>query len=140
MSLPRVLLADDSAAVLEVMKQLLKPEFEVVGTVQDGVSLVAAAQKLDPDVMIVDVAMPGLSGFEAAKQLRKSHVRGIIVFLSFHEDVSFIAEARSIGTMGYVFKSSANQDLVVAIHEALEGRFFVSPRHDHREIVHREES
>jgi DNA-binding NarL/FixJ family response regulator len=126
MSLLRVLLADDNETVRQSVQRILEAEFEVVGVVKDGRSLLAAAQKLKPDVMIVDIFMPGMSGIEAAKQLKKRHVKGSIIFLTVHQDLALAEEARAMGAMGYVVKSSADRDLVPAIQEALAGRFFLS--------------
>jgi DNA-binding NarL/FixJ family response regulator len=124
---PSVLLADDNPSVLEAVSRMLSPEFEIVGMVTDGVSLVTEARRLSPDVMIIDIVMPGLSGIEAARELKKRSVTGSIVFLTLFHDPSFVEEARSLGVMGYVLKSSADRDLIPAIHEALQGRFFQSP-------------
>ncbi len=126
MSLLRVLLADDNETVLQSVRRILEAEFEIVGVVKDGQSLVAAARKLKPDVMIVDVFMPGMNGIEAARQLKKRHVKGCIIFLTVHQDLALADEARAIGAMGYVLKSSADRDLVPAIQEARAGRFFLS--------------
>jgi DNA-binding NarL/FixJ family response regulator len=126
MGLLRVLLADDNETVLQSVQRLLEAEFEIVGVVKDGQSLVAAARKLKPDVMIVDVFMPGMNGIEAARQLKKHHVKGSIIFLTVHRDLSLADEARALGAMGYVLKSSADRDLVPAIQEAQAGRFFLS--------------
>src|SRR5688572_4335175 len=126
MSLLRVLLADDNDTVLQSVQRILEAEFEVVGVVKDGQSLVATAQKLKPDVMIVDVFMPGMNGIEAARQLKKRHVKGSIIFLTVHQDLAIADEARAMGAMGYVLKSSADRDLIPAIQEALAGRFFLS--------------
>jgi DNA-binding NarL/FixJ family response regulator len=126
MSLSRVLLADDNDMVLQSVQRILEAHFEIVGAVKDGVSLVAAAQKLNPDVMIVDVFMPGIGGVEAARQLKKHHLKGSIIFLTVLQDSAFADEARAMGAMGYVLKSSADRDLVLAVQEALQGRFFLS--------------
>lgn len=126
MSPLRVLLADDNEMVLQSVRRILEAEFEIIGVVKDGQSLVTAAQKLKPDVMIVDVFMPGMSGLEAAKQLKRRHVKGSIIFLTVVQDQSLADEARTLGAMGYVVKSSADRDLVLAIQEALAGRFFLS--------------
>ena len=106
---------------------MLTPDFRIVGAVCDGKSLVAAARRLSPDVMIVDLSMPVLAGIEAARELKKRHIPGRIIFLTVHEDPSLVEEAKAVGAMGYVSKSSADRDLVPAIHEALQGRFFHSP-------------
>jgi DNA-binding NarL/FixJ family response regulator len=126
MSLLRVLLADDNETVLKSVQRILEAEFEIVGAVKDGQSLVSAAHKLKPDVMIVDVFMPGMNGIEAARQLKKRRVKGSIIFLTVHRDLALADEARAIGAMGYVLKSSADRDLVLAIQEARAGRFFIS--------------
>jgi DNA-binding NarL/FixJ family response regulator len=124
----RVLLADDSPAVLAGIRRLLVPEFEIVGSVSDGLALVSAAKALKPDVMIVDVMMPGLSGLEAVKRLRKiPRFNATAIILTVFDDPSMVAEARAAGAMGYVVKSAADRDLVNAIHASLEGRFYSSP-------------
>jgi DNA-binding NarL/FixJ family response regulator len=126
MSSLRVLLADDNDTVLQSVRRILEADFEIVGVVKDGQSLVAAARKLRPDVMIVDLFMPGMNGIEAARQLKKHHVKGSIIFLTVHKDLAFADEARATGAMGYVLKSSADRDLISAIQEARAGRFFLS--------------
>lgn len=127
MNLPRVLLADDSPDVLEAVSRMLTPEFEIVGTVSDGLSLISEARRLSPDVMVVDLFMPGLSGIEAARELKKQRIPGSIIFLTVYDDASFVEAAQAIGAKGYVLKSSADRDLVPAISEALQGRFYHSP-------------
>lgn len=124
----RILLADDSPTVLAGIKRLLDPEFEIVGSVADGLALLTAAKTLRPDVMIVDVMMPGLSGLEAVRRLKKLPKFGAIaIILTVFDDPSLAAEARAAGAMGYVVKSAADRDLVNAIHASLEGRFYFSP-------------
>jgi DNA-binding NarL/FixJ family response regulator len=113
--------------VLEAVSRMLTPEFEIVGTVSDGLSLISEARRLSPDVMVVDLFMPGLSGIEAARELKKQRNPGSIIFLTVYDDASFVEAAQSIGAKGYVLKSSADRDLVPAIREALQGRFYHSP-------------
>ena len=127
MNLPRVLLADDSPEVLEAVSRMLTPEFEIVGTVSDGLALISEARRLSPDIMVVDLFMPGLSGIEAARELKKQRIPGSIIFLTVYDDASFVEAAQAIGAKGYVLKSSADRDLVPAIREALQGRFYHSP-------------
>ena len=124
---PTVLLADDSPDVLEAVSRILTPEFNIVGTVSDGLSLLSEARRLNPDVMVVDLFMPGLSGIEAARELKKRHSPGSIIFFTVYDDPSFVDAAQAAGAMGYVLKSSGDRDLVPAIREALQGRFFHSP-------------
>jgi len=125
-SAKRVLLADSSPAVLEAVTRMLEPEFDVIGTVRDGSSLIGEAEKLKPDVMIVDLLMPGLSGFEAVRRLRKRRVQAAVIFLTVHSDLALAEEARAIGAMGYVLKPSADRELLPAIRGAQEGSFFLS--------------
>jgi DNA-binding NarL/FixJ family response regulator len=127
LNLPRVLLADDSPDVIEAVSRMLAPEFEIVGRVSNGLSLISEARRLKPDVMVVDLFMPGLSGLEAARELNKGHDTGSIILMTVHGDASFVEEAQAAGAMGYVLKSSADRDLVPAIREALQGHFFHSP-------------
>ena len=127
MSAARVLLADSSPAVLEAVTRMLEPEFDVVGTVRDGCSLVGEAEKLKPDVMIIDVLIPGLSGFEAIRRLKKRRVLAAVIFLTVFSDLALAEEARFIGAMGYVLKPAADRELLPAIRDAQQGCFFLSP-------------
>src|SRR5688572_2044805 len=106
MSATRVLLADSSPAVLDAVTRMLEPEFDVIGTVRDGSSLVGEAERLKPDVMIVDLLMPGLSGFEAIRRLKKRRVPAAVIFLTVFSDMALAEEAQAIGAMGYVLKPS----------------------------------
>ncbi|MBI4443578.1 MAG: response regulator transcription factor [Acidobacteria bacterium] len=127
MKRPRVLLGDDHKIILEGLRRILEPHFEVVGAVGDGRALVAAAEQLHPDVIIADISMPLLNGIEAARQLQKSQVRAKIIFLTMHPDATYATEAFRAGASGYVLKSSAAAELVTAIQEALKGRVYVTP-------------
>lgn len=126
MKRPRLLLADDHKIVVEGLRGLLEPEFELVGTVGDGRALVAAAEKLRPDVIVADISMPSLNGIEAARQLRKAGSEAKIVFLTMHPDVTYATRAFEAGASGYVLKHSAPAELVTAIREALKGRTYVT--------------
>ena len=127
LSRTRVLLADDHEAMLDQVKGLLEKEFQVVGTARDGQAALDAVAELNPDVLILDISMPVLSGMQAAVQLKqkKSEVR--IVFLTVHDDLDFAREALATGALGYVTKPRMATDLLVAIKEVLAGRSFVSP-------------
>ncbi len=127
MKRPRVLLADDHKIVVEGLRGLLESEFELVGTVEDGRALVAAAQELNPDVIVADVSMPLLNGIEAAQQLKKANSRAKFIFLTMHPDASYATRALEAGASGYVLKHSAPSELVQAIREALRGRVYVTP-------------
>ena len=123
----RVLLADDHPIVIEGLRRVLEPDFEMVGEVADGHALVAAAERLRPDIIIADISMPLLNGIEAARQIRKIDRKVKIVFLTMHPDVTYASEALSAGGSAYVLKSSAGAEILEAIREALSGRLYVSP-------------
>jgi DNA-binding NarL/FixJ family response regulator len=122
-----VLLADDHAIVVEGLRRILEPDFEVTGTVADGLALVKAAEELRPDIIVADVSMPRLNGIEATRQIRAANRRTRIVFLSMHPDVVYVSEALQAGGSAYVLKSSAGVEIVTAIREAIQGGTFVSP-------------
>ncbi len=123
----RVLLADDHKIVLEGLRSLLEPEFELVGTVEDGRALVAQARKLSPDVVVVDISMPLLNGIEAARQIKQENDKIKVVFLTMHPDVTYATRAFEAGASGYVLKHSAPSELVTAVREAIKGRTYVTP-------------
>jgi len=125
---PRLLLADDHTIVIDGLRRLLEPEFELIGTVSDGEALVKSAVRLKPDVIVTDVSMPLLDGIEAARRLRNSGSCAKIIFLTMYSDVQVATEALRAGASGYVLKHSATDVLSHAIWEALKGRLFVSPR------------
>ncbi len=122
----RVLLGDDHAITLEGVRRILEPHFEVVGTAADGRALIAAAQKLHPDVIVADISMPVMNGFQAARQLRKVQPDARILFLTVHEEPVAVTEALAIGVSGYVLKRAAADDLIPALREVLQGGRFVS--------------
>jgi DNA-binding NarL/FixJ family response regulator len=125
---PRVLLADDHLLVAEALESLLTPEFDLVGVVEDGRALVEAAGRLQPDVIVADVAMPHLNGIDALVQLRQGGDRTPVVFLTMHRDVTFARRALDAGATGYVLKHSASIELVDAIRAALQGRTYLTPQ------------
>jgi DNA-binding NarL/FixJ family response regulator len=124
----RILVADDQPTILEVVKKILNahPGFEVVGEARDGQHAVSQAELLKPDVIVINVTMPTMSGFEAARRIRVQFPDSAIVILSSHKDKQFIKEARRAGAKGYVEKTNANEQLVSAIESAAKGEeFFV---------------
>ncbi len=122
-----LLLGDDHTIVLEGLRRILDPHFDIVGSVEDGRALVAAAKELRPDVIVADISMPLLNGIEAARQIKKLNQRTKIVFLTMHPDMAYATEAFRAGASGYVLKNSAAQELVTAIQEALKDRVYVTP-------------
>jgi len=121
-----VLLTDDHAIVVEGLRSILEPGFDVVGVAVDGLELVKAAEKLRPDVIVADVSMPFLNGIEATRQIRAANHQTKVVFLSMHSDMVYVSEAFQAGGSAYVLKSSAGVEIVTAIREALQGGTFVT--------------
>ena len=125
LELATLLIADDHFTVLESVVPMLKPFFNVVGTASDGKGAVEAECRLHPDVVILDISMPVMSGIDAAKQMRKQGSKARIVFLTVHEDTDILAAAKAAGGKGYVVKSRLGTDLIPAIQDALAGKDFV---------------
>jgi two-component system, NarL family, response regulator NreC len=130
----RVLLADDHLAVAEGLHAVLEPEFDVIATVGDGHALVAAAATLTPDVIVTDIAMPGLDGIAAAGEILRMHPTTRIVFVTVHNDAELLQKGLATGALGYVLKLTAGEELVPAIHAALRGKQYVSPRIGRRKM------
>jgi DNA-binding NarL/FixJ family response regulator len=127
MKRPRVLLADDHKIVVEGLRSLLEPEFELVGTVEDGRALVAAAEELAPDVIVADISMPLLNGIEALRQLGKKGLATKVIFLTMQTDVTYTTRALDAGACGYVLKHAAPSELILAIREVLKDKIYVTP-------------
>jgi DNA-binding NarL/FixJ family response regulator len=124
---PRVLLADDHGPIIERVRSILQSGFDVVGSVNNGRDLVSEAARLRPDVIVLDISMPGMTGIEAAQELREAKSTAKLIFLTVHERVEFVRACLAEGALGYVVKSRLAVDLVPAIREALAGRRFISP-------------
>ena len=124
---PRILLADDHAMMAEALKHLLQADFDVVGIVNDGRALLKAAAELEPEVVVVDIAMPLLNGLDAGEQLKARHPKIKVIYLTQNREPRIAAEAFRRKATGYVLKDSAASELTTAIREALGGRFYVSP-------------
>jgi DNA-binding NarL/FixJ family response regulator len=124
---PRLLLADDHTLLLEGIRLLLEPEFELVGSVEDGQTLLVAAKTLKPDVILLDISMPRLNGIDAARRLRKILPSARLIFLTMHAGADYVTEAFRAGAMGYILKRAAASELLTAIHTVLKGNHYVSP-------------
>ena len=123
----RVLLADDHPEILEDLRALVEREFEVIATVGDGHALVAAAEALAPDVIVTDIAMPGLNGIAAAARILGSNPAARIVFVTGYNHPVLVEKGLATGALGYVLKLTAGDDLVPAIHAVLRGEQHLSP-------------
>ena len=127
MKKPRIVLADDHRMVAEGLRVLLEQDYNLVGIVEDGRSLIEAADRLMPDVVVADVSMPLLNGIEAVRQLKKKNRDIAVVFLTMHMDVAYAASAFEAGASGYVLKHSAPSELLTAIGCALKERTYITP-------------
>jgi DNA-binding NarL/FixJ family response regulator len=126
MESPRVLLADDLPEMLEMVTQLLRDDFEIVGYAQDGEEAIKAATTLNPDLLVLDIEMPFRNGIQVASHLRDSGCRAKVIFLTVHEDRDYVEAAWSVGALAYVLKSRVAADLLPAAREVLQGHRFVS--------------
>jgi len=124
---PRLLLADDHTLLLDGLRMMLEPEFELAGVVEDGQALLTTAAQLKPDLILLDIAMPALNGIDAARQLRRIVPHSKLIFLTMHADPDYITEAFRTGASGYLLKRSAASELMTAIREVLSGRSYISP-------------
>ncbi len=128
MKRPRVLLADDHRIFLEGLRGLLEPDFEIVGTVEDGRALIEEVEKQHPDLIVADISMPLLNGIEATSRVKKIDPNIKVILLTMHPDVTYAARGFEAGASGYVLKHSASDELVMAIKKALKGQTYVTPR------------
>ena len=124
---PRILVADDHTLVADLCKKLLETEYDVVGTVNNGRAMVAAAAELKPDVIVVDIAMPILNGLDAGEQVKAIAPSIKLVYLTVNPDPEVAAEAFRRGATGYLLKTCAGSELLVAVREVLRGKSYISP-------------
>jgi DNA-binding NarL/FixJ family response regulator len=127
MKRPRVILADDHLLLLDALKNLLEPEFEVVGKFSDGHTLVEEAEKLNPNVVVLDIGMPTMNGLNAGQRLKKLMPTVKLVYLTMNQDPDMAAEAFRLGASGFVVKSAAASELLQALREVVRGGAYVTP-------------
>jgi DNA-binding NarL/FixJ family response regulator len=123
----RLLLADDHMLFAEGLQSLLHDEFELLGTVGNGKDLVEATHRLNPEVILVDISMPVLNGFDAVRRIRQEGNFAKVIFLTMHDDETLVAEAFRCGGSGYVLKQAAGEELVTAIKEVAQGNNYLTP-------------
>jgi DNA-binding NarL/FixJ family response regulator len=123
----RVILADDHKLILDALKNLIEPEFEVVGTFGDGHALIEGASDLKPHVVVLDVGMPTMNGISAGQRLKQLMPNIKLVYLTMNQDPDLAAEAFRLGAKGYVLKSSAGSELIEALRAVVRGGSYVTP-------------
>lgn len=124
---PRVLVADDHCAMLNSLVRLLSAEFDVVAAVADGLAVVSMAARLDPDLLVLDIAMPGLNGIAAASRLKENGSTAKVVFVTNLHDREFVDGSLALDDVGFVVKDRLVADLLPAVRSVLAGHSFVSP-------------
>ena len=124
---PRVLVADDHGPMLASLVRLLSTEYEVVAALLDGPAVLLATARHAPDVLVLDIAMPGMSGIAAARQLRDRGIVTKVVFVTMHHEREYVEESVRLGAVGFVVKDRLVADLLPAVREVLAGHTFVSP-------------
>ena len=123
----QLIIADDHVMFAQGLESLLHDEFELLGTARNGEELVEATLRLEPDVILVDISMPVLNGFDAVRRIKASGSETRIIFLTMHDDATLLSEAFRCGASGYILKQAAGEELVNAIREVAQGNNYVSP-------------
>jgi len=124
---PRVLVADDHQMLLDALKRVLEPRYEVVGTVSDGRELLKAAAKLQPDIIVLDIAMPQMNGLDAARHLKPAMPKLKLIFMTMNEDPDLVGEAFRAGASAFLLKQGAALELTDAIEKVLKGGSYITP-------------
>jgi DNA-binding NarL/FixJ family response regulator len=125
---PSLLIADDNPQVLELVAGILKEEFDIIATARDGADALAAAVRLRPDAVVIDLSLPGMSGLEFAIEWRSVNPRARVILVTVYEDIPLLQTALGHGVLGYIHKNQLQTDLVPALRAALKGQIFVTPR------------
>jgi DNA-binding NarL/FixJ family response regulator len=122
----RLVLADDNPEVLETLGDMLQPDYVVAGAFSDGLSLLQQVSALKPDLIILDISLPDMTGFDVVRQLKKNGAVSKVLFLTVHENIDFVRAAFDLDAAGYVFKSRISSDLIEAINKICDGGRFSS--------------
>lgn len=125
---PRFLIADDHGIFAEALKAFLEPSYRVVGVVSNGQQLIEETLRLRPEVVIVDISMPILNGFDAAQRIRQQLPETKFIFLTMREDPNLAAAALELGPIGFVLKHSTGPELLAAIEQVLQGKLYITPK------------
>src|SRR4030095_1988823 len=122
---PKIVLVDDHPEVLKSLCRMLSLDFHVAGAATAGYQAIDVCERCDPDVVLLDITMPGRDGFQTARELTQRGSRARIVFLTMHESEEFVAEAFRSGGRGYVLKTRLHVDLISAVQRVFAGQLFV---------------
>jgi DNA-binding NarL/FixJ family response regulator len=123
----RILLVDDHRILIDALKTLVEPEFDVVETFEECETLLKRAPDIRPDVIVLDIGMPTINGISAGVQLKKLLPKVKLIYLTMNRDMEMAAEAFRLGASGYVLKNSAGSELITALREVVRGGYFCSP-------------
>ncbi len=123
----KIAVADDHEDMLHLLKEILETEFDVVAAVRNGPALLKAVKDFKPDVIIVDINMPEMSGFEVTRKILQEDIEALIILLTAHKDRQIVEEGFLVGAKGFVLKLTAGQDLLNAVYKIIEGDSYVSP-------------
>ena len=123
----RILLADDHTLFCNLLRDLLEPEYEVVGSMSDGRELLKAADSLCPDVVLVDIGMPSLNGLDAGRRLKQANPRVKLIYLTMNNNIEYAREALQAGASAFILKNSKSSELLHAIRDALKGVSYMAP-------------
>ncbi len=123
----RLLIAEDDPPIRDVLCLALQPEYEIVAAVDNGPEVLERIEEFHPDVLLLDISLPGMSGFKIARHLRKTGNTTKIIFLTGYAEAAYVEEAKRIGVEGYVLKRRAQSELAAAIRKVSEGRSYISP-------------
>lgn len=128
MQKPRILLGDDHPLILEGLRSILSRDFDIVGTATNGRDLVAEAERIRPDAVVLDISMPILNGVEAARQIKASHPDVKILFITQNANQEYVRVAFGLGASAYLLKEGVATEAIPALRAALAGRYYVSPK------------
>lgn len=123
----RLLIAEDNAPIRECLYLALEPVYEIVAAVDNGPEVLRKAEELKPDILLLDISLPGLSGLQLARQLRQAGNSTRIIFLTGYTESAYVEEAHRVGVEGYVLKRRAQSELITAIQQVSQGGSYVSP-------------
>jgi len=127
MKRPKIILADDHTILLDALKKLVEPEFEVIATCSDGRELIEAAIKLNPNVIVLDIGMPTMNGLNAGQRLKQTLPTVKLVYLTMNQDPDMASEAFRLGASAYLLKTSAGSELIRALREVVRGGTYITP-------------